>query len=355
MRWERSEGRRTGSWILNGMACEAFRSFSPTEKRGALILVVDDDPALALGLKGTLEMAGYQVVTASNGREALYTLEQIRPDLILSDISMPMMDGIQFYEAVRTRLQWTTIPFLFLTGRARKSDVLIGKGLGADDYITKPWTTDELLVAIAAKLRRAQEIALAHLRRTYKESLTVLANAIEARDAYTRGHVERVSQYALAIGRELNWSDRMLDDLEFGAILHDIGKIAVSESILGKPGMLNEAETAEMRQHPVTGAHMLKDMSYLTVAIPAVLHHHERYDGVGYPNGVAGEAIPPAARIVAVADAFDAMTSNRVYRNARTFDEAAEEIIGGAGEKFDPEVVSAFQRIWHAGQLLIAK
>ncbi len=321
---------------------------------GELILVVEDEPTLASGLKESLELMGYNVMTAANGQEGLRHLEQIRPDLIISDIGMPVMDGYQFFSAVRDQPQWTAIPFLFLTARSTRSDVLIGKGLGADDYITKPWSTDELLVAIGAKLKRAQQIAVAQMRQAYKESLSVLANAIEARDAYTRGHVERVSQYALAIGREIGLSNEQLDRLEFGAILHDIGKIAVSETILAKPASLTQPEVEEMRKHPLTGAHMLKDMSYVAIAIPAVRHHHERFDGRGYPDGLSGEDIPLEARIVSLADTLDAMTSQRPYKPARTFEAAAGEIDRESGRQFDPRIVAAFRRIWEAGQLLLA-
>lgn len=319
-----------------------------------LILIVEDDPTLATGLKETLEALGYQAATAGNGQEALLSLEQIRPDLILSDIGMPVMDGYQFFDAVRARPEWTTVPFLFLTARARRTDVLVAKGLGVDDYITKPWSPEELLVAVSSKLKRAQEVALAQLRKAYKESLTVLANAIEARDTYTRGHIERVSQYALAMGREMGWSQQRLEGLEYGAILHDIGKIAVPELILAKPDRLTMPEFAEVRKHPIFGVRMLKDISHVAVAIPAVRHHHERFDGSGYPDGLAGEEIPPEARIVAVADAVDAITTDRVYRSARPFEEALAEIIRGAGQQFDPEVVESFQRVWQAGQTLLS-
>ncbi len=160
---------------------------------GELILIVEDNEPLSQGLREWLQMVGYQVELAPNGKDGLRRLEAHMPDIIISDISMPVLDGFEFFESVRTRPEWTTIPFLFLTVRAEKKDVLIGKGLGADDYITKPWGPEELLTAIRVKLKRTQDIALAQLQAAYKDSLTVLANAIESRDAYTRGHVERVS------------------------------------------------------------------------------------------------------------------------------------------------------------------
>jgi len=209
-----------------------------------LILIVEDEEDIANSLCEWLNMVGYRTHVAYNGATALDDLARIQPDIILSDISMPDLDGYQFYEAVRARPEWTTTPFLFLTARAERNDVLAAKGLGADDYIIKPWAPDELLVAIQAKLKRAQEVSFAQLRRAYRDSLIVLAAAIEARDPHTRSHVERVSEYALLLGRELGLNDYQLAELEFGAILHDIGKIAVPESILAKTDLLGENEMA---------------------------------------------------------------------------------------------------------------
>ncbi len=316
------------------------------------ILIVEDDNSTAASLREWLEMAGYQVTGAANGRLALKLLEQFHPDIILSDISMPEMDGYEFFEVVRAQPQLTTVPFIFLTGRSQRQDMLVGRGLGADDYITKPWQPDDLLIAIRGKLKRAQDVAMAQLHRVYKESLTVLANAIEARDAYTRGHVERVCAYATVIARELGCTEQELSGLEFGAILHDIGKIAVPETILSKPGKLTEDERKEIRKHPETGVSMVRDISYMALAIPCIQHHHERYDGDGYPDGLTGESIPLAARVLAVADTFDAIISDRPYRRARTPAEATTEIVQEAGRQFDPRVVGAFQRALSKGLIV---
>jgi putative two-component system response regulator len=316
------------------------------------ILIVEDDHSTAASLREWLEMAGYRVTVAANGRLALKLLEQFQPDIILSDISMPEMDGYEFLEVMRAQSQLTTVPFIFLTGRNQRQDVLVGRGLGADDYITKPWQPDDLLIAIRGKLKRAQDVALAQLHRVYKESLTVLANAIEARDAYTRGHVERVCAYAAVIARELGCTEQELSDLEFGAILHDIGKIAVPETILSKPDRLTEEERREIRKHPEMGVSMVRDISYMALAIPCIQHHHERYDGDGYPNGLTGESIPLTARVLAVADTFDAIISDRPYRPARTPAEATTEIVQEAGRQFDPRVVDAFQRAVSKGLIV---
>ena len=315
------------------------------------LLVVEDDPAMLVALRDILEGAGYHVLTASNGQVALDIFSKDMPTLILSDISMPIMDGIELFEAVRKQPMGAAIPFIFLTARGTREDIFAAKSLGADDYITKPITSQELLAAVRARLQRTDELMLAQLKAAYKASLSVLANAIEARDRSTRSHVERVNAYAQAIARELQWEDESRDALEFGAILHDIGKIAVREAVLCKTGRLNPDEWEEMRQHPEVGARMIERIPYLAGAVPVVLHHHERWDGTGYPNGLLGEAIPIGARLLSVVDTYDAMTSNRPYRAAASPEDALNEIVHLVGVQFDPAMVEAFRRCWERGAL----
>jgi putative two-component system response regulator len=277
------------------------------------------------------------------------------PDLILSDISMPEMDGLTFFEEVRSQAGWVTIPFIFLTARGERQQILLGKDLGAEDYLVKPILPDELMTAIRARLARARQLRLVQLRQSYEASLTMLANAIEVRDQYTRGHVERVTLYAVVIAKELETESQFVEDVRFGAILHDIGKIHVRESVLRKKTALTDKEWAELTRHPVTGAEMIKDIPYLMPAVPAVRYHHERWDGQGYPEGLAGQNIPLSARIVAVADAFDAMTTDRPYRLAMGEDLAYQEIVDQAGTHYDPDVVTAFQRVWAAKKLVLTQ
>jgi putative two-component system response regulator len=275
--------------------------------------------------------------------------------LILSDISMPEMDGLTFFEEVRSQAGWVTIPFIFLTARGERQQILLGKDLGAEDYLVKPILPDELMTAIRARLARARQLRLVQLRQSYEASLTMLANAIEVRDQYTRGHVERVTLYAVVIAKELETESQFVEDVRFGAILHDIGKIHVRESVLRKKTALTDKEWAELTRHPVTGAEMIKDIPYLMPAVPAVRYHHERWDGQGYPEGLAGQNIPLSARIVAVADAFDAMTTDRPYRLAMGEDLAYQEIVDQAGTHYDPDVVTAFQRVWAAKKLVLTQ
>ena len=315
------------------------------------VLVVEDNQAMLTGFRDILESSGYSVSTASNGMAALEALKDIEPDLILSDISMPIMDGLELYKEVRKRPEGIAIPFIFVTARGTREDSRAALELGVDDYITKPVTSKELLAAVRARLDRADQIRLTQLKRAIKASLVALANAIEARDTYTRQHVEQVNAYAQLIAMELEWRQDRREALEFGAILHDIGKIAVRESILTKPGPLDEDEWAEMRQHPVVGGRMIKDIPYLAPAIPIVIHHHERWDGAGYPDGLKGDDIPVEARLLAVADTFDAMTSIRPYRNAIPPKKAYEEIVSLSEKQFDPQMVNAFQRCWERGEI----
>ena len=316
------------------------------------LLVVEDNIILLEGLRDILSLEGFNVLTAENGAEALEQMGTIAPDMIISDIAMPVMDGFTFFQSVRSRQDWLTIPFLFLTARGDRQDVMAGKNLGAEDYLVKPLSREELLTAVRSRLMRSNELRMAQLQQAYEASLTVLANAIDLRDPYTRGHIERVTAYSLVLAGQLGWHGRKLEHLRFGAILHDIGKIFIRENMLFNSSPLEEADWYEIRRHPVAGADMIRDVPFLAPAVPIVRHHHERWDGSGYPDGLVGKAIPYSARVVAVADSFDAMSIDRPYRQARSPEEAYHELVEHAGTQFDPQVVAAFQRAWKAGAIL---
>ena len=328
-----------------------FGNFSELSIRQEIILIAEDNHVLRLALDEMLSLEGFDVMTASNGIEALSHMEMQAPDLILSDISMPKMDGYAFFDRVRSDPDWLSIPFIFLTAHGTHDDILTGKNLGAEDYLVKPLDRIELITAVRSRLDRSRQLKVVRLRESYEASLTMLANAIEARDRYTRGHVERVTAYAVILAKHLGWQGKRLEELRFGAILHDIGKIHVQETTLCKDGPLNPDEWEEIRQHPVTGSSMVKDIPYLVPAIPAIRNHHECWDGSGYPDGLAREEIPIMARIVSVGDAFDAITTNRAYRNASSIHSAYDEILEGSGKYYDPTVVSAFTRAWEIGEI----
>jgi HD-GYP domain-containing protein (c-di-GMP phosphodiesterase class II) len=214
---------------------------------------------------------------------------------------------------------------------------------------------EQQLVAYARDLRRAYEgerARRAEVQDAYLTTVRLLAAAIETRDPYTGGHVDRVAVFSVATGRELEWDDERLSQLELGALLHDVGKIGVEDRILRKPGRLEPEELAQMRQHPEMGAHMLQGVPFLLPAVTCALRHHEQFDGQGYPDGIVGEAIPIEARVVAVADTFDAMTSDRPYRKGLPVEVATAEIERCAGTQFDPAVAAAFLRAVRAGAVV---
>lgn len=310
------------------------------------ILVVEDNSILRQGIQLLLETDGFHVLSAADGVEALQQMELTTPDLILSDISMPRMDGYSLFDAVRAHPAWITIPFVFLTAHATRQEVFEGKRLGAEDYLVKPVNHQELVTTIRARLARNKQLMLAQLQQAYQMSLIMLANAIELRDEYTRGHVERVMDYAVTIAKRMGVSTTQIHILQIGSILHDVGKIYIDRSLLRKAGRLSAEEWQEMKRHPVIGAELVKNIPYLSEAIPIIRHHHERWDGSGYPDGLVGQQIPLMARIVAVADSLDAMTSHRAYQEACQLQQAYEEILHNSGRHYDPRVVSAFQDVW---------
>jgi len=306
------------------------------------ILLVEDNPSLIEVMREILETENYRVNAVHNGQEALATFQHETPDLILSDVMMPLMDGFALLEAVRAHPNGAAVPFLFVSARTESNATSQARKMGADDYLFKPFTADELCLAVRAKLERRSAVQRFDTYTAHLQTVTMLANVIEARDKYTRGHVERVKNYALILARRLNWSQALMQNLEFGALLHDIGKILVPRHVLNKASTLTAEEWAILREHPRTGANMLTGLDHLQGALPYVLYHHERWDGTGYPTGLAGMAVPLEGRLLAIADTYDAMTSDRAYRGALSKDEALDEIGRRAGTQFDPELVPVF-------------
>jgi putative two-component system response regulator len=311
------------------------------------ILVVEDNASLREAVALTLEAEQYTVYQAGDGREALALLQRITPDLILSDINMPNLSGIDFYRALRENPRWVPIPFVFLTGNNSPDDIRQGRQLGVEDYLTKPIDSADLLATISARLLRSAEVQIAQIDRAYLETVNVLANTIEGRDPYTHGHVERVADYGRRLAEALGWAPEHLRTLEFGARLHDIGKIIIPDSILNKPTPLTAAEWEAMRQHPVAGARILREISHLQSAIPYVLYHHERWDGTGYPSGLRGKDIPVEGRVLAIVDVYDALTTARPYHPPRTSYEVCQYLQMNSGRLFDNNLVTVFLEVVH--------
>jgi putative two-component system response regulator len=306
------------------------------------ILLVEDDASLLEVMRYLLEAETYEVIPAVNGKEAFALFCSNRPDLIVSDIMMPEMNGYELLEAVRALPEGITVPFLFLSARAERQDVDKARSMGVDDYLFKPFEASELINAVRARLDRRRIIELFDTRAAHLQTVIMLANVIETRDPYTAGHLERVRRLALNLAFTLNWNTEDVAILEFGAILHDIGKIVVPSQVLKKTGPLTNAEWKLMRQHPEIGAKMLEGVDHLKAAIPYVLYHHEWWNGNGYPVGLRGEKIPHEGRLLAIVDAFDAMTTNRPYHNSMLAIDALDELARYRGIYFDPEMVDAF-------------
>ncbi len=313
------------------------------------ILLVDDEEANVRLLKRVLSDE-YDTVEALSGQEGLNMLKEHDISLIITDQRMPGMTGVQLLkESLSVRPEAMRI---LLTGYTDVQALIDAINSGhVYKYVPKPWDRDELKVTVKRaietyelKQRNNQLVqdltgALCQLEEVSLGTIRALADALDAKCDYTSGHSLRVSQYALLIGKNMGFTPEELRDLELGGILHDIGKIGVPESILWKPAKLSPEETAIMAEHPVKSAQIIGDLPSLQKAKRFVMHHHEFMDGSGYPDKLAGDAIPLGARIILVADAYDAMTSDRPYRKAIGHERAIQELKKCAGRQFDPKIV----------------
>jgi putative two-component system response regulator len=316
---------------------------SPLQRRK--ILIVEDSPEIRKILVLTLEMERYEVHQAENGEQGLRVLQQVRPDLIISDINMPQMNGIEFFKALRKNKSFDTVPFIFLTANNTPEDIQQGHELGVEDYITKPIAPQDFIAIVHARLVRAGQVQIAQMDQAYLETVNVLANVIEGRDPHTHGHVERVTDYARRLAEKMRWSGDVLRMLEFGARLHDIGKIVVPDQVLKKPGPLTDPEWVLMKSHAEAGAKMLAPITHLRPTLPYILFHHERWDGSGYPRGLKAKEIPVEGRLLAIVDVFDAITTARPYHPARPAHEVARFIQVKSGTFFDPSLVPIFMQV----------
>jgi putative two-component system response regulator len=312
----------------------------PTNKR--TILVVEDSAQIRGVITKALQMENYTTLQAENGWEALRILRDVTPDFILSDINMPRMDGIEFYKQIRKKPEWNAIPFVFLTSSSSEEEIQNGRELGVEDYLLKPIDPENLVRIIKARLYRLAEVETAQVGQAYLDTVKVLANAIEGRDRYTRGHVERVTMYALWLARALNWPPEHLRMLDFGARLHDVGKILIPGSVLNKNGKLDPDEWELMKKHTIAGAKMIQGVKHLQGTLPYILYHHERWDGTGYPKGLKNKEIPIQGRVLALADVYDALTTARPYHPARSHSDVMKFIKMEAGKHFDPRLAVAF-------------
>lgn len=342
----------------------------------AHVLIVDDEPPAAKLLALILGAHGFSFMVAHNGAEAVRALPHQRFHAVVSDLQMPGMSGLDVLSYVRENHPY--LAFLVTTGI---DDLDIGVDAmrrGADDYLVKPLRENAVLASLERALHKQKlerelanyrkrleflvderteqlRAALHRIENSYEETLQALGAAIDLRDSETAGHSERVCRYSLEIAGALGWSGQNRSSLIRGAYLHDIGKLGVPDGILLKPGPLTDEERILMQRHVEIGFHLLKNITFLADAAEIVLMHHERFDGRGYPRGLKGDTILPAARIFAVADSLDAITSDRPYQQAETLEFARQRIRQLAGTHFDPSVVAAFLTIPEEVLLRIAR
>ncbi|MBW1645077.1 MAG: response regulator [Deltaproteobacteria bacterium] len=328
------------------------------ELENKYILAVDDEEDIREIIAETLETTGYRCQTAADGSEAIEIINRDAEQIaaVICDLKMPQVSGDQVVQFIASN--HPIIPVIILTGFAQLDMALDHIRLGAFDYLTKPFKVKELLLTLRRALEYRQlkeeqakyhefleakiKEVTAELNNSVIQSVGALIMAIEEKDVYTRGHSHRVALYSSLLARTMNLTQDEKKDLEYAALLHDVGKIGISEYILNKPGKLDNVEYEIIKSHPSKGVKILEPMSFLQHLLPTIEAHHERFDGRGYPNGLAGEQIPPLARIIAVCDSYDAMTSERSYRQPLAREAALTEIKKCAGSQFDPEVVKAF-------------
>lgn len=335
-------------------------AISPTPPR---ILIVDDDAAVRDVIAVLLREEGYECLEAINADQGLELARAEQPPLVISDMKMPGKDGLWLLDQIREELPDTWV--IMLTGYGDTESAVECLRRGAVDYLLKPPKLTDLIRALEralakrrvelARQRYQQKLenkvrdrtaelrhALRNIADTYEKTLLALVSALDAREHETSDHSLRVVQYTLAVARQMGIEGKELDEIGRGALLHDIGKIGVPDAVLLKPGKLTPAEWQEMRKHPDIGYQMIQAIPFLAVPAEIVLSHQERWDGQGYPRKLKGEEIPLGARIFAVADTLDAMTSDRPYRRGTTFANAFAEIERCSGTQFDPRVVEAF-------------
>jgi len=336
------------------------------------ILIVDDEDSIREVVSSMLSSSGFVCTQAQSGREALALLQSGEEyELMLSDMMMPVMDGEALLAATKER--FPDIPVVMVTAMHDISIALNAIRNGAYDYLLKPFDREQLLATVRRALEnrrlklenrkyqteleslvtaRTEQVrqALASLERSYDITLEALGNALDLKDAETEGHSKRVTAFTIAIARAMGISGDQIRVIARGAFLHDIGKMAIPDAILRKPGALDPEEVAIMREHCYRGYQILRRIPFLTEASEIVYAHQEKYDGTGYPRGLKGEQIPLGARIFSVADTLDAMTSNRPYRAAQPLSAARAEIDKWSGRQFDPQVVKVFlempENIW---------
>ena len=328
------------------------------------ILVVEDHAGTLSLLTTLLQKEGFDVIGAGNGEDALRILKNEFPDLVLLDIILTGMDGFDVCRTLKTDPLYRNVPVIMCTSKDTMPDRLKGAEFGADDYVAKPFNNRDLVKRIRLHLRlksmeeqlmiTAHELQTARkalheqtraMERSQLETIHSLLAAVSAKDHHTGEHAQNVADLCKTMASMMGFDKRSLLNLQYASILHDVGKIAVPTSVLAKENRLEKEELEIIRRHPEISAEIIRPVSFLQKVIPIIRHHHENVDGSGYPDGLKGEEIPLESRILAVADAYDAMTSNRPYREAITRERALTLISERAGTQFDADVVNVFVEV----------
>lgn len=316
--------------------------------RDRLILVVDDSKYILSIVSTSLIEAGFQVITAKNGEDGYDLAREAKPDLIFSDINMPGIDGIEFCKKAQSDPILSAIPFVIMSSGADKRTMRELLYHGASAFLVKPFNIDQLVMTAEKLLSDyfqlvfQQKQSLNTERDLLLSSITSLVHALEARDAYTRGHSEAVATLSVGIAAILGYPKEDLERLEIAARLHDLGKIGIRDDVLLKTEALTDTEYGIIKKHPIFGAEILKPIPSLKDIIPSVLYHHEKIDGSGYPEGLTENEIPLSAKIIAVADVYDALSTNRPYHSARSHSKAMEIVKSSTNGHLCPECVKAF-------------
>jgi putative two-component system response regulator len=324
------------------------------------ILVVDDIETNIRILERKLIKENFTIKTANNGITALAMIEDSKPDLILLDVMMPEMSGFEVCKILKSNPTTQSIPIIFLTAKIETEDIVKGLNAGAVDYVAKPFNHAELLSRIKThtELKRLQDNleqavadrtkklndALNELQGAHNETIQRLARAADYRDNETGMHISRMGHYSRILGKAMGMSDEESEQLQHASVVHDIGKIGIPDKILLKPGRLDKEEFEIMKTHSAIGAELLSgiDSDLCRLAEKIALTHHEKWNGKGYPNGISGTDIPVEGRIAAVADVFDALTSERPYKEAWSVEDAIHLLLAEKGQHFDPEIVDLF-------------
>ena len=342
-----------GVSLLDVGLAEAMINLSTLPQQKAKLLIIDDEPIVRMTIEGLLYQENLELLFAENGREGLQKANQTLPDAILLDLMMPDMDGYEVCRRIRANSALAEVPIIMITAVDNREARLSGLAAGVDDFLTKPFDSLELKIRVLniLRLNRFRNIVEqrdqltrmnSELLTAYDKTIEGWSQALDLRDKETEGHTQRVTETAVELARYTGMGEEQLVHVRRGALLHDIGKLGIPDSILLKPGKLTDDEWIIMRMHPVYAYEWLNQIEYLRPALDIPYSHHERWDGTGYPRKLAGENIPLSARVFSIVDVWDALRSERPYRKALPDNEVRKYLFDHKGQDFDPVITELF-------------